>query len=162
MHFNICQDTRAICVLSITVVAISMYNVRKIASLYLSNTPTITLDYIKAFFVVSGFANQNNQLWRTSKQSQYIIIHQVAASDGYNSPIWNGKGVDQLSRRINSPASPLRSMNGGRPVAQPCLANDSTHTRLDSHTSYDLFVSLPGLPQFSFQERWYRYLCGRC
>ena len=58
-----------ICVLSITVVAISMCNVRKIASLYLSNTPTITLDYIKTFFVVSGFAKQNNQLWRTSKQS---------------------------------------------------------------------------------------------
>ena len=36
-------------VLSITVVAISMCNVGKIASLYLSNTPTITLDYIKRF-----------------------------------------------------------------------------------------------------------------
>ena len=60
MHFNICQDTRAICVLSITVVAISMCNVRKIASLYLSNTPTITLDNIKTGFFVSGLAQQNS------------------------------------------------------------------------------------------------------
>ena len=69
MHFNICQDTRAICVLSITVVAISMCNVRKIALLYLSNNPTITLDYIKTFFVIRGLAQQNSRLWRTSKQS---------------------------------------------------------------------------------------------
>ena len=66
---------RGFTVLSITVVAISMCNVRKIASLYLPNAPTNTLDYIKTFCVVSGFALQNNRLWHVHQNKANTLIY---------------------------------------------------------------------------------------
>ena len=66
---------RGFTVLSINVVAISMCNVRKIASLYLPNAPTNTLDYIKTFCVVSGFAQQNNRLWHVHQHKANTLIY---------------------------------------------------------------------------------------